>query len=829
MDIKRQREVEAYLSQQRSDTSAQSEKKPADRPSHVTLEQATLIEKIRKSAWKDYLKEPRWCAWFQGDPKPDGDGFAKVPLGSHSDPKSWCTFDELCARLKPGQGIGYNFLGGDLHPLDLDHVRNPQTEMICPEAMVLLSRLQTFSEVSISGRGLHVIFKGNVRGKQLGETCVQYWNPKNSPRFFTITGDVVGEAFSTIKDVGDEFNYIYSTARHISAKCREELASVDPEQYTKLPAERPVEEKREKSKTKSRKLHPEFDIEDFLKFYGLEVDNVTTNTIGKCYRLTSCPIKGEKHVGQNSTTTNFILSTDGGLGFHCQSTGCVSWSVAEVIKKLAEERGPYPNKIYEEKPSKSDFNLTDEGNAERLALRHGSNIRFVHDEKEFRIWDGSHWGFDSDGGISRLAVETIRSCFKTEFDSPDSEGRTKKLQFFLRCENRNKLESMVARMKTQTGIATTRCPFDQHTMLFNVSNGTIDLKTQTLKSHTREDMLTQITHVEYKEGTDCPQFLNFLTEIVQDKPEQERKELIAFLQRAVGYTLTADTSEQVCFVMVGAGKNGKGVLLQILHNLMGDYGVTIPYDMLVSKQNDSGSGPRDGFAQLFKARFARASEGENNKRLHESKLKLMTAPDGPLKGQFLFKEPFEFINTHKLWMATNYEPVIRGTDEGIWRRINRINFTHQVPEESRILNLAEKIWAAESSGILNWALEGVKQWLAMGLKPPQSVVKATKEYRTEQNLFARFAEACLVFDPQAKETAANIYNAYKDWATFSHEYVESITRFGIEFSKLDGVVKEPRSSKGITYRGIKISPQINEFRKPNQSSLFRGNVEEGAS
>src|SRR5689334_442060 len=95
---KRLREIEAYQSQQRSDAPTPSEKKPL----HVTPEQATLIEKICNSAWKDYLEEPRWCAWFQGDPKPDGDGFAKVPIGSHSDPKSWCTFDELCAKLKPG-------------------------------------------------------------------------------------------------------------------------------------------------------------------------------------------------------------------------------------------------------------------------------------------------------------------------------------------------------------------------------------------------------------------------------------------------------------------------------------------------------------------------------------------------------------------------------------------------------------------------------------------------------------------------------------------------------------------------------------------------------
>lgn len=331
---------------------AQPEKVQAPTNNHrVTPEQATLIDKIRKSAWKDYLQEPRWCAWFQGKPKPDGDGFAKVPMGSHSDPQTWCTFDELCAKLTPGQGIGYNFLEGDLHPLDIDHVRNPKTGMICPEAMLLLSRLQSFSEVSISGRGLHVVFKGQVRGHQLGETCVQYWNPAKAPRFFTVTGDVVGEAFSTIRDIGEDFNVVFAIAAHISAKCREELATVDPEQFAKLPAEpvKKAEKKREKSSDKKRQRHPDFNMEEFLAWAGLPVDNVTENNIGKLYRIASCPIKGEPHVGQNGTSTNFGLTADGGLMFHCQSTGCVEYHFADVLKMLEEKLGKYPNPIYGEK------------------------------------------------------------------------------------------------------------------------------------------------------------------------------------------------------------------------------------------------------------------------------------------------------------------------------------------------------------------------------------------------------------------------------------------------------------------------------------------------
>ena len=304
-----------------------------------------MIEKIRKSAWKDYLQEKRWCAWFKGDPKPDGDGFAKVPIGSHSDPETWSTFDELCAKLKPGQGFGYNFLGGDLHPFDLDHVRNPQTGRLCNEAMVLLSRLQSFSEISISGRGLHVLFRGKVRGHQLTETCVQYWNPAKAPRFFTVTGAVVGEAFNTIRDVGEDFNYIFATAAHISARCREELETIDPKQWTKLPPEtvRKATNQRVKANGKQRQRHPAFNMEEFLSWAGLPIDNITDNQIGKLYRVTKCPIKGEgegkRHVGQNSTTTNFGLTDDGGLMFKCQSTGCVDYHFTDVLKLLEEKLG----------------------------------------------------------------------------------------------------------------------------------------------------------------------------------------------------------------------------------------------------------------------------------------------------------------------------------------------------------------------------------------------------------------------------------------------------------------------------------------------------------
>jgi hypothetical protein len=302
----------------------------------------------------EMLSEKRFVRYFL-KPKPEG-GTAKIPLGNHSDPNTWSTFDECVAARENGQGIGYCFYEGEIHALDLDHVRNPKTGALCYTAKEQLQRLNSWAEYSVSGCGLHIFFKGEVRGKQLIETCVQYWNPKNSPRFFALTCKMVGD-YGTLRNVGADFNYIFAQARHISAKCREELQAVDPEQWAKLPEERPdlqeAEQAHEKSKHKTRKVHKTFAIKDFLSFYKLPIIGECDNELGHCIRLGSCPIKGKPHAGHNDTTCNFIFPCkDGGLAYKCYSTGCCvddspTTGIAEALKALAEgPQGPYPKPIY---------------------------------------------------------------------------------------------------------------------------------------------------------------------------------------------------------------------------------------------------------------------------------------------------------------------------------------------------------------------------------------------------------------------------------------------------------------------------------------------------
>jgi len=316
----------------------------------MTSDQQQYVEQLRQVLPAEMLAEKRFVRYFL-KPKPDGQGTAKIPLGSHSDSSTWDTFENCVAALESEQWLGYCLAGGDIHCADIDHCRNATTKFVCPEAMKLLERIPSWAEYSVSGTGIHVFFKGEVRGKELPFQCLQYWHPKKSPRFIALTGELVGPAFNTLRNVNGEFDYIFATAAHISAKIKEELKTIDPDAWAALPAEHEQAEPttREKSKTQQRKRHAYFNPAVFLKWAGLQIDNEADDKeLGHCIRLTSCPIKGEPHANQNNRSTDLILTKEGGIGFNCNSTGCKEYGFPDVLKKLEEKLGKYPGKIYED-------------------------------------------------------------------------------------------------------------------------------------------------------------------------------------------------------------------------------------------------------------------------------------------------------------------------------------------------------------------------------------------------------------------------------------------------------------------------------------------------
>jgi putative DNA primase/helicase len=264
----------------------------------------------------------------------------------------------------------------------------------------------------------------------------------------------------------------------------------------------------------------------------------------------------------------------------------------------------------------------------------------------------------------------------------------------------------------------------------------------------------------------CPLWLAFLDRIFDGDAE-----LIAFVQRAVGYSLTGETGEHVFFLLHGTGANGKGTLVETVKKLLGDYARAIRVEALLASNYNTDGGPNEDVANLLGVRFASTAEPGDQFRLNEARVKALTGGD-TISARRLHSHLFEFTPTHKIWLAANHKPEIRGLDEGIWRRVLLIPFDVTIPEKERDTKLLDKL-AAELPGVLNWAIQGLRTYREVGLNPPERVIAATQDYRAEQNVLADFISELCVTQKQLSLVGKNIglpslgkdvYSEYCRWA-----------------------------------------------------------------
>lgn len=304
-------------------------------------------------------------------------------------------------------------------------------------------------------------------------------------------------------------------------------------------------------------------------------------------------------------------------------------------------------------------------------------------------------------------------------------------------------------------------------------NGTVDLRTGELRPHRREDLITRLAPVEYDPDAEAPLWEAFLRRIMDGN-----EDLIRFLQRAVGYSLTGDTSEQCFFLLYGTGANGKSTFLEAIRAMLGDYAQQADFGTFLVQNRD---GPRNDVARLVGARFVSAVEVESGRRLSETLVKQLTGNDRVV-ARFLYREHFEFVPTFKLWLAANHKPVIRGADHAIWRRIKLIPFQVTIPPEDRDRQLAARL-RAELPGVLAWAVRGCLEWQQYGLGEPPEVTEATNEYRAEMDpLGPFFGERC-VLHPNARAYAGELYAGYAAWCEQAGERPMSQREFGLRLQE----------------------------------------------
>jgi putative DNA primase/helicase len=418
--------------------------------------------------------------------------------------------------------------------------------------------------------------------------------------------------------------------------------------------------------------------------------------------------------------------------------------------------------------------LSDLGNAERFTALHGRDARYSSPERRWYVWDGRRWAADRRLTVEQWAKNAIRTALEASTKCK-SDRRSDLVKHLQASESNGHIRGLLERARAERNIPIEPEEFDTHPMLLNCANGVLDLETGELRAHDRALLLSKLIPVEYpSEVATCPRWLWFLQRVLDKDAE-----LIAYLQRAIGYSLTGDTREGCLHFLYGGGRNGKSTFLRLLAALLGDYSVEA--DFTTFTHDATRVGPESNqLARLAGTRLVRAVEPEEGRRLNESLVKLLTGED-TITARHLYAEPFEFVPMFKLWFAGNHKPVIRGTDLAIWSRIRLIPFTVTIPEEERDGHLLTKL-RAELPGILRWAVEGCQQWLAAGLQAPAAVLTATSEYQADSDVVGRFLVECCVRQETAEATSGELYNRFKTWADNGNEYVLPIQRFS---QKLD--------------------------------------------
>lgn len=413
--------------------------------------------------------------------------------------------------------------------------------------------------------------------------------------------------------------------------------------------------------------------------------------------------------------------------------------------------------------------FTELGNMERMFALYGGDIRYCK-ALGWLVWDGVVWEPNAEK-VATYAVATIRSMYSEAASLLDAASKTPDsakekrnelsssasalTNWAKHSETLKMVQSMIGLLKSHPGIHIEMSELDRHPYLFNFSNCTVDVRTGKQHAHSRDDFLTMSVPFRYNPDASSPTFQRFVAECMLGNVE-----LVGYLQKAFGMCLTADVSEQKWFLLIGSGANGKTTLLEAIAYTMSDYATTIdPATISVSRKD--GSAASSDIASLRGKRLVRVSETEQGTRLASELVKRMTGGDAQ-KARFLYKDEFEFLYTHKLFVYTNHEPVVEDASVGFWRRVCRIPFNLKLEDPQKDLSLPKKL-QDEAEGILAWMVRGAIAWHKEGLAIPEIVTNATREYQQAQDILGTFIRQYCLCD-KAEKVRTSVFRAeYNKW------------------------------------------------------------------
>ena len=459
-----------------------------------------------------------------------------------------------------------------------------------------------------------------------------------------------------------------------------------------------------------------------------------------------------------------------------------------------------------------EYPCTDTGNMERFVDQHQGYLRSLGTIKTWLVWDGTRWKPSDYAEVFKFALETVQSI-KTEIEQAAGLTDAQNLKkWSVASESNSKTMAMLDMAAKHPSLVAKASSFDKQKMKLNCLNGVVDLGTGQLNQRTSDDLHTKVIGTNFNPKAKCPNFDKFIKEVFGGDGE-----LISWIQRAFGYSLTGSVQEQVLFICYGTGANGKSTLLDTISKILGDYSTNADFEMFLSNQK-SDVRVMEAVGELKGIRLALASEVDASKRFNESLVKRLTGGD-TLRGTKLQMGAFQFEPQHKLWFLCNHIPFARDGSHGFWRRIKILPFAQQFQGSSLDSALPDKLWA-EREGILAWMIRGAAVWSnelqktngTTGLGPCKAIDQSIEEYRYDNDLSARFIEDCLVRDNDFGSVGAReLYIAYQSW--WSDNSDEDTPSEGIFSRRMEERgLKKTRTKARMVYKGvelIKTNPSYN--------------------
>lgn len=405
------------------------------------------------------------------------------------------------------------------------------------------------------------------------------------------------------------------------------------------------------------------------------------------------------------------------------------------------------------------------------------------------LYEHGRWQPVSAAVIKNLTTDTLYMYFVNlllKMPFPDKKELSELTRAINRCRTHTRVAACLEFLQGLPGILVKDEKWDAVPHLLNLDNGTLDLKTMEFRAHDPEDLITHLAPVKYDPGADCPKWKAHLEYFIPH-PEIRRQ-----IQRDVGLALLGGSHSEALPIWYGTGANGKTTTARVIQKMLGTYAKAAAPHLLIETRHERH--PTE-VADLAGSRIVFCSEIPAGGRLNEERVKQLTGGD-TLKGRFMRMDFFEFERTFTLFLIANHKPIVRGTEYAIWRRIRLIPWTVTIPPEKQ--KPADDVVAellTEASGILNWALEGLKDWRQDPHWLARGVSEATEEYRGEEDILGPFLMECCELHPRYAVRFSELYNAYTDWCQRHEEMKLSRKTFhrrleerGVSFRKSDGNV-----------------------------------------